>query len=124
MKLFDYIFYRITKAYFKWDGRSGATGIAGVTMVQSFLLIDIFFFITKLLKVDNLTPYSKTITTVAAVLILGLFAFNFYKYRESYNKLRFLWKNESESKSTVGGVFVVFSILFPIILLYIISNSL
>lgn len=123
MKMFDYIFYKITKVYFKWDGRSGATGIAGVTIVQSLLLCDVFFFITKIFKV-YLPPYSKTIIAIASVVILGLFVINFYRYRERYNKLRFLWKNESESKSTIGGILVVFSIFFPIILLYVISNNL
>lgn len=123
MKMFDYIFYKITKAYFKLDGRSGATGIAGVTIVQGLLLFDIFFFVLKLLKVD-LPFYSKTITAIASIVILILFALNFYRYSERYNKLRFLWKNESESKSAMGWILVFFLIFFPIILLYLISNSL
>ncbi|HRF34092.1 MAG TPA: hypothetical protein PLM56_11385 [Cyclobacteriaceae bacterium] len=123
MKIFDYIFYKITKAYFKLDGRTGATGIAGVTIVQCFLLADIFFFIVRLLKIVDLTPYSKIITSIASIVILGLFALNYHRYHQRYNKLRFLWKSETEFQSSLGGIFVFFSILLPPAIMILIVNS-
>lgn len=70
---FDYIYYRITKTYFKWDGRTGATAIAAITMIQLFVLLNLFVF-TKRLFFDTIDPVAKTevIELLLLVLLVGL----------------------------------------------------
>jgi len=123
MKLFDYIFYKITKTYFKLDGRTGTTGIAAVTLVQGLLLCDILFLVILLLSLGDLTKYKKEITFTFAIIILALFALNFYRYKDKYNKLKSKWKNQGEFKSLLGDILVILSIIIPFILIPIIVNS-
>jgi len=122
MKIFDYIFYKVTKMYFKLDGRTGATGVASVTLVQGFLLCDVFFLLIKIFKVGDLSSYSKAITSIAFLFIMTLFAINFYRYKDRYNKLHFIWKSESELRSTLGDIVVICSIVFPFVLMIFIVN--
>jgi len=63
--------------YFKLDGRTGATGVASVTLVQGFLLCDVFFLFIKIFKVSDLSSYSNGITLVAFLFIMMLFVINF-----------------------------------------------
>lgn len=46
--LFDYIYYRLNKFYYKWDGENGTTSVIGLSMFQSMLIGNT---ITILLKI-------------------------------------------------------------------------
>lgn len=44
---FDYIYFRITKAYFKWDGRTVATAIIAIMMTQILIIINLAVLISN-----------------------------------------------------------------------------
>jgi hypothetical protein len=119
---FDYIYYRITRTYFKWDGRTGGTAIVAISLMESLVILDIMILITQFFF-DRLffAPYAKVITPIAFALLFGFGFFNYRKYNGTYNKFRSYWKNESESAQTLKGFLVVASIFLPFVPLILIS---
>ncbi len=118
---FDYIYYRVTKVYFRWDGRTSATAIATVTMIQSLLIIDITVFIKRLFFEHYKSTPSQILIILLALIIIGLMIFNYRKYLDTYNKFRTHWKNESPLKKRLKGFLVIFSILMPWLPLILLS---
>ena len=121
---FDYIYYRITKAYFKWDGRKGITSIIAIAMIQMV----IFLIIVALLSLMfyNTKEISTAPNTVKYVLVLPYFLFSYFafrKYRNKYNKYKIHWGNETKSVKVFKGIGVVFSLILPwLVLILIIIN--
>jgi len=123
MRVFDYVFFKVSKTYFKFDGRTGATGIAAVTIVQSLFLCDIFFFLIRISEVGDLSNHRKQIGAISFVVILALFFFNIYYYKDKYNRLKNLWKSETELQATMGSIFVFCLIIIPFVLAFFIVNN-
>lgn len=119
---FDYIYYRITKTYFKWDGRTGTTAIAAITLIQVFLLIDITVYAAQFFFGRYFfSPYKEKIAFIFFIIILGLMFYNYRKYSGSYNKFKSFWKDEPESKKVFKGFMVVLSIIMPWVPLILLS---
>ena len=119
---FDYIFYRITKTYFKWDGRTGATGIAAVSLIQIFLIFDLLVLLSRIFFEKNYFKPYITEVKISFIIIIVLFLFmNYRKYSSNYNQLRSYWKNETERASTIKGLLITFVFSFPIVLFLIIN---
>ena len=111
---FGYIFYRMTAAYHKWDGRNGITSLIGISMIQGCILLDIVFFLLRLFfereQLHAHLPLARWIILVTYGLIL---VFNYRKYDNTYNKFRFYCKDESKSKRRIKGILVVVSLIVP-----------
>src|SRR5688572_11591556 len=119
---FNYIYYRITKAYFKWDGRTGITGIVGITMIQVLLLMDMNAIFNVLFLSRNQTNdfvnFGKWVYLVLYFVLLGI---NYKKYSGQYNSFRAKWKEESKRQKVRKDVMVVLSLLVPWIPLILIG---
>ena len=50
---FDYIFYKVTQFYFKWDGRRGITAIVAICMIELMVLIDILLLVFRIVNGRN-----------------------------------------------------------------------
>lgn len=115
-KIFDYAFYRMTKAYKKWDGYRGTTAIFGVSLIQSMLVIDIVLviFLESFSKAERLSfsPYDK----ILIVIIMGTIAIlNFKKYKGKYYSLDEKWKTETKKEKLIHGFLIILLIVIPII---------
>ena len=44
--LFDYMYYRIYKFYYKWDKETGITALIAVSLFQTIILADLILIIT------------------------------------------------------------------------------
>lgn len=110
---FDYIYFRITQAYFKWDGRTGATAIIAITMVQTLILSDVSLFILRLFYSRNETKNFIFIQWVALIISFVLLIYNYQKYSGKYNKLRFYWKDETRRVRIGKGFLVIVSLILP-----------
>jgi membrane protein YdbS with pleckstrin-like domain len=112
--IFDYIYYRMTKAYFKWDGRTGITAIIGISMIQTLLLGDIVTLAIRLnIARSDTAPYSKMIAYAFAAILVILIITNYKKYNGQYNRLRLRWKSETKSEKIVRGILVCLSLIVP-----------
>jgi hypothetical protein len=111
---FDYIYYRITKFYFKWDGRTGGTAIVAISIIQTLLLGDVVVFLTRLvLERNDTTPYSKTIACIFGGMLILFVIYNYRKYNGSYNKFRSFWKEETRIQKNIKGFLVIASLIVP-----------
>ncbi len=71
MILFDYIYYRIAKFFFKRDGSHGFRAIGFLTIMQSILLICAFFLALRFfLTQDKILALTKSGGKIAAGLSL------------------------------------------------------
>lgn len=118
---FDYMYYRFTQAYFKWDGRTGATGIFAIVMIQILFIINLhacfnLFFLTR----SQTQDYVSVLKLIYSLIFIFLCVVNFKKYDGRYNELRSKWKDETKSKRILKGIFIIFSLVFswmPVILI-------
>lgn len=120
---FDYIYYRVTQVYFKWDGRTGGTAIAAITLFQLITLMDLFLLINRFVNDTNIRyghPIERWIFIAVAVALL---IFNYKKYNKSYNKYRYYWKDESKVKRFYKGIFVIISLMAPWLIAFWIGLS-
>lgn len=112
--IFDYIYYRITQFYFKRDGRTGATAIVAISVVQVMLGIEFVSLLLHLLfDRETNRSFIPTIRPIVAIITILLVIFNYRKYNGTYNKFRFHWKDETMKKRRIKGAVVVFSLLLP-----------
>ncbi|RZL36236.1 MAG: hypothetical protein EOP00_29665, partial [Pedobacter sp.] len=92
---FDYFYYRITKLFFKKDGRTGATAIVLISLMQtlSLWLITGDPILGYYLTIDESDKYAKYIGYIGGLIFLIIFFINYKKYNGKYNKFRFHWQN-------------------------------
>lgn len=94
--LFDYMYYRIYKFYYKWGKENGINAIITVSMFQSMTLGSIFIIILKILFSKwEIVPYSKSIAWGGAILSLILTVINQKYYSNKYEYLNSKWKDEN-----------------------------
>ena len=121
-KIFEYIYYRLTKAYFKWDGRTGITAIIAVSMIQTLLFADLVTLVTRgfLNRVET-APYSKIIAYTFGVIMVIIIWINYNRYNGQYNMLSSRWKNETRRERILKGILVVILLILPWIPIIIIG---
>lgn len=117
MTAFDYVFYKVAKFFYKRDGIEAARAQAIVTILQSFILIDVFGFILQtVVGLERLSEYVKYSTYIAAALTSVLFIFNHYRYKNKYWRFADKWRNKETTQQKISRIcgvllFVVFLIV-------------
>lgn len=122
---FDYIYYRIYKFYFRWDGENGITALIGVSMIQclilfNFLLVGERLFYTK--SQVALNGDSSIVAYIAVFFFIALLLYNGFKYRNKYNGFRDRWIDESQYNRRVKGILVLITLITPWLILFIIAE--
>jgi hypothetical protein len=113
---FDYIYYRITQFFFKRDGRTGFTGIAFISLLQTLSVAVVVLEISKqLLTADTRALFSKQFGYLGAGIALFSMVYNYKKYNGKYNKYRFHWKDETKETRILKGFYIFLSFLLPIV---------
>lgn len=118
---FEYIYYRVTKAYFKWDGRVGITAITAISMIQCVMMFNIYILTLRIVNgthVRQMPIYEKW--GIALVFSI-IYWYNHRKHHKNYNKYKLHWKNESKSLRVLKGFLVFLALLFPWLLTIIIA---
>ncbi|HTK21527.1 MAG TPA: hypothetical protein VL442_18540 [Mucilaginibacter sp.] len=117
---FEYIYYRITQLFFKRDGRTGFTGIAFISIMQTLFVEVVLGEISKwVLTTDTRALYTKQFGYLGAVIALFFMVYNYKKYNGKYNRYRFYWKDETKKTRVLKGFYVLFTFLLPIALLIV-----
>lgn len=113
--LFDYIYYKLTKLYFKIERAKGTTAAAGLAIMQTGILINLVYIPMRLFySVALSVHYNKPFKYTAGVIGIILFGVNVKYYSGKYGKLRERYKDESFSALKTILVFIV--ILLPLII--------
>lgn len=123
MKMFDYIYYRVSKVYLKWDGRSGITGIMALTMMQSLLITEAFTIILRCFySRDEIKELPIRLSYIALVICVVVVFFNTKRYYNTFNKYRFYWKEEPKNLFRLKGGLVLLSLILPWLFLFILDK--
>jgi len=110
---FDYIYYRITKFYFKWDGRNGITSIIGISMIQILIIIDVFTVIIRIFYERGDFQHIGFVKYLIVFLFGILSFYNYRKYHNKYHSLKAYWKDEPEKVKLIKGILVIVSLIAP-----------
>ena len=122
MKFFNYCFYRISKAYSKWEPNIyHISGMAVVNLCQLFNLMSLITIIFIILKIKFPPEF---------ILYIGLPIFiisNFFISSEKkYLQLAKKWENENPKYIKLKGylilLYVLLSLVIYALLLYIMYN--
>lgn len=120
MKIFEYIYYRVNKFYFKWDGRNGHTSVIAVSMVQCLILNEVLAIILTSVVSDKLTKAnSKPLAYFAVVIFFGLVLYNYKKFKNKYNFFKARWGSETKAQKIIRGFLVILALILPWITLMI-----
>jgi hypothetical protein len=110
---FDYIYFRMTQAYFRWDGRTGGTAIVAIMMVQTLVVFDVFLFILRIFYDCNEINHFVFIKWGLIGMSFMFLIYNYQKYNGRYNKLRYYWKEETRRTRIGKGILVIISLILP-----------
>ena len=124
MSLFDYIYYRLNKVYYKWDGENGSTAVIGVSMVQSMILSNFILLLIKVIFTkEQIMIFSEKFVFFIGFTFICFVVYNyFFRYRNKLSYLNSCWTNETTKKREIRGILVVVSLIMPWILLIFITK--
>jgi len=113
--LFDYIFYRVYKAYQKRDDTPAVYASGVLSVMQFFILLSVLAIIR--LVVDFPIPQKYFVIPII-ILLIGI---NWYKYERDFDfkKLESKWEEENVNQRKWRGWLIVICliivVLFPIL---------
>ncbi|NQX41294.1 hypothetical protein SAMN05421820_107165 [Pedobacter steynii] len=117
---FEYIYYRITQLFFKRDGRTGFTGIAIISLMQTLFVEAILIGIgNRVIAASTRALHAKQFGYIGAAIALYFMIYNYKKYNGKYNKYRYYWKEETKETRLLKGCYILLAFLFPIALVII-----
>lgn len=115
MLLFDYVYYRLNKFYYKWDGENGTTSSIGVSMLQSLLIVNTVIVFLKICmskqQIHNAGDNLK-FGYILLFIILNIYNFKF-RYHNKYDLFKEYWKDETKKQKTERGFMVVLALVLP-----------
>jgi len=117
MNLLNYIYYRVAKTYYRWDGESGITGVMAVALFVSLVLIDILGIIylnafSNEFRLEN----KENAKFVGFILTTGIIILSLKKYKNKFSFFEKKWGNEERNKKIRNGVLIVLLLLLPIVI--------
>jgi hypothetical protein len=122
---FDYVYYRISKLYLKYDKGRGVYGYLYILMTEGILLMDLLIFLERFFFTTQQIQGSKTIgPIIATISILPFGVFNYVKYilpKGKYEQFDNYWKNEPKAKRIIKGFLIFISLIIPWLLQFLIN---
>jgi hypothetical protein len=117
--IFDYMYYRITKIYLKWDGSVGYTAIWAVSMVQALFFSEILISIVKLFYDKNeISKHAKSFGIGSAIILIIIGFINFKRYKNKYIEYELKWSREGHLKHRLLGFAILVGLVLPWIILF------
>jgi len=119
MTVFDYVFYRIAKFFYKRDGSNAPRAIGIVSVIQILIIGEISFLVLRIFySLSETAKYSKESSKVGIGIALIALVFNYIRYWGKYRVFANRWiENESVEQKRLRGIFVILSIALPFVLL-------
>lgn len=111
--IFDYIYYRLNKLYYRWDGENGTTSIIGVSMFQSMIIGNTILIILKIiLTKEELRNFPRFFLIVIVIFIIFQI-YNYFRYKNKYFLLKERWENETKKERIQRGILVILALVLP-----------
>ncbi len=122
----DYVYYRISKLYYKYDRGLGVYAVLIISLTEGFLVLDVFLFLEQFFFTTQQLQTSKLIGPIIIIVsVFPLSLFNYIRYikpKGTYDKFDSLWKEESLTKRVIKGLLIFISLLVPWLILFIINS--
>ena len=110
------MFYRIAKAYYKWDNKETITAIFLISFFYCFLICFPAIMIAgHIYGRSFLTKNESIAKPILIAVALFVLLLNFIRYRGKFDILSERFKNESLRERTYKGILVVLALIVPII---------
>lgn len=114
IKVFDYIYYRLNKFYYKWDGENGSTSIVGLSMIQAMLIGNLcLIFLRCIFTKSEVQNYKQIIISGVFVLLVFFVILNSIIYKNKYAHLKAYWEDEPIQQKRVRGFLVILALALP-----------
>src|SRR5690554_6576933 len=121
--IFDYIYYRLNKFYYKWDGENGTTSAIGISMFQSMLIGNVITLLLKIiLTMEQLKTNSRTLIFFIIIIFITLVIYNyFFRYKNKYLVIKERWKDETNKDKIQRGILVILALVSPWVFIIILA---
>lgn len=115
MKLFDHIFYRLAKLFYKTDGIDSFRAVGFISITQCVLIGDLLFFILRIIfGLSKTALYARESKFLGVVIALILLVVNYLRYKRNYWNIINQWREkESISERRIRGFLVVIALVLP-----------
>ncbi|HBF88766.1 MAG TPA: hypothetical protein DDX39_09005 [Bacteroidales bacterium] len=109
------MFYRVAKAYMKFDGKNAITAVISVTLFEIMSLMSLVLFFENILLNTALGEHATKIPIwILIPFAIGILIFNYLKFKNKYDEYDKKWGNEYKRIKRVKGVFVVILLVAPL----------
>jgi len=120
---FDYIYYRMYKAFFKWDGAGAYRALLGITMIQTLLFSEVVIVLIRIFfSHQQLKPFGKILAWSLLIIGIIFYILNYKAHKGKYNEYDSYWKAESENKKILKGILVILSLTVPWVLFILMAD--
>jgi hypothetical protein len=121
MIVFDYIFYRLAKYFYKKDGSDAFTAVILVSLIELYLLAAIiapiiYHFYTK----EETASQAKLAGQLSAIPALLLLFLNYRRYKGKYTELKQQWiDKQTPLQRKALGILIGMAVFAPLIFIII-----
>lgn len=116
MVFFDYMFYRFSKIYERWDGNYATTAIVGISLIQVLYLTEpLMYLYFRLVPHQVRQEYHGLGFAVIALIYLILINLNEKRFKKNKSHLEEKYSNESRSKRLWKLLAIIIVWLIPLI---------
>ena len=110
--VFDYVFYRTARFFYRRDGRGAIRALISVSTVQGMVPSALLVLLQRHFYTrQQLAPYAKAEAGFFCACLVGLLVRNYAVYPRRYQGLRTRWNDESALRNTLGGMGVIAAIV-------------
>src|SRR5690554_4360845 len=120
--IFDYIYYRLNKFYYKWDGYNGIRSFIALSMFQTLIISNVAGIILKIIftkeEIRNLPHFAPIVIGI----FIALEVYNYFRYKGKYSTLKERWKDETKKQSVQRGLLVILALALPMVLIVLLTK--
>jgi len=115
--LFDYLYYRLGRLYFKTEGKGTLLPVYIVALSQLLIFMDIYFCIHSLIygvssDRNFVHQHFQLIVTFDIITFILLTIGNYRKYKNKYELFLEKWQGESRPLRIVRGIIIFLFLIF------------
>lgn len=128
MRMFDYMYYRIAKFYYKKDGIDAMGAVIILSLVQASLIGELIAIVLRYfysrIEITNYNLPLKA-STIGMIVFIAFTIFNYFRYKGRYWRFSDKWREEEKNNSLImvfRGWLVILAIVAPIVTLILMGT--
>jgi len=126
MKVFDYVYYRASKFFFKRDGSDADRAIWLITGMQAFMAFDLYLSFAYFVFEDRGKSHHQIVSIAWFLLLSITYLLNRSRYHGRYDEFQRAY-SESDLRRSINGLMIIcisiFLFFYPVIFLSVFGKS-